>query len=400
MADNIKQQISDARKKLEELEKKVAEKAGGEYLVEPSYKRAYANIESPELKEKIAKTSSELYSAPAELRARYKDIYNPTDQERLVAMGQSTIEKKLAALKDIKEKREKLATDKGEFALAKYKAETARDETSLKSAQNIYERLTDEEKQTYDRARQSRQDALSLYKESPDLVSDLSELGVKNTIGNKIGGTVSWRHNNPLNIKYGNFATSYGATQGQQATDGGSFAVFPDEKTGMQAAMDLLRSRTYSSLNLEQAMRKWSGGGYGSNEIFNVLKYSPTWGNKRISHMTSKEMDELVGAMKTMEGWQEGREVEKGTINFSEEDKNKIQSYGLSQFSDEVQQMLLNRLTPTMLNEFVEDYKATVSQTNQRVDVKEFFDTWMKIWNEEQKGKAGQVTNYFQNKTE
>jgi hypothetical protein len=92
----------------------------------------------------------------------------------------------------------------------------------------------------------------------------------------KATGSVSYRHNNPLNIKYGNFASKYGATEGQKATDGGKFAYFPDEATGLRAAKYLLRGNSYKNLTLEAAMRRWSGNGYGAD-------VAPELKNKKIS---------------------------------------------------------------------------------------------------------------------
>lgn len=84
-------------------------------------------------------------------------------------------------------------------------------------------------------------------------------------IGTRIGGSLSWRHNNPGNIKMGAFAKQYGAIIGQKATDGGSFAVFPDMETGWQAMRDLLATSGYKNLTVEQAMRRWSNKGYGAS---------------------------------------------------------------------------------------------------------------------------------------
>lgn len=118
--------------------------------------------------------------------------------------------------------------------------------------------------------------------------------------GTRSGGSASWRNNNPLNIKYGNFASGYGATRGSAATDGGNFANFPDEATGLRAARDLLRSQSYSSLTLEQAMRRWSGNGYGADVAPADLR------GKKTGSMTDAELDRLIEAMRVREGWTEG----------------------------------------------------------------------------------------------
>jgi len=125
-------------------------------------------------------------------------------------------------------------------------------------------------------------------------------LDVTKGIGNKIGGSISWRHNNPGNIKFGGFARKYGAIQGQSATDGGHFAIFPDIETGRQAMQDLLQGPTYSNLTLEQAMRRWSGNGYGA-EVWNKAYATNT-----MDTITGPQFDNLMEAMIKREGWKEG----------------------------------------------------------------------------------------------
>jgi len=131
----------------------------------------------------------------------------------------------------------------------------------------------------------SDEDILQIY--SPDFNQPLS-------MGEK--GSVSFRMNNPLNIKYGEFAKGYGASPGQSALDGGKFAMFPDVNTGIKAAKDLLTGSSYKNLSLEQAMRRWSGGGYGAD-------VAPELKGKTISQMSDSELNNLINKMKTREGW-------------------------------------------------------------------------------------------------
>jgi len=117
------------------------------------------------------------------------------------------------------------------------------------------------------------------------------------TAGAKTGGSVSYRNNNPLNIKMGEFAQKYGAVTGTPAKDGGVFATFPDVETGMKAAKDLLRSSSYANLPLEQAMRRWSGNGYGADVAPANVR------NKTIAQMNDSEINSLISSMRTREGW-------------------------------------------------------------------------------------------------
>ena len=100
------------------------------------------------------------------------------------------------------------------------------------------------------------------------------------------GGSIAVSHNNPGNIKFGEFAKKYGATEGRRATDGGVFAQFPDVETGLKAKQDLLLGKGYRDLTVDQAMKRWSNNGYGG-ELY------PEIANKRISDLSDEELSTL-----------------------------------------------------------------------------------------------------------
>jgi hypothetical protein len=103
------------------------------------------------------------------------------------------------------------------------------------------------------------------------------------------------RNNNPLNIKYGSL-TSKWVKEGKAeidpvpATDGGYFLKFKDAQTGLQAAIDLLKSDLYINKTVDAALRLWSNNGYGG-EIVPELK------NKTIKSLTSSELNTLIQKM-------------------------------------------------------------------------------------------------------
>lgn len=102
------------------------------------------------------------------------------------------------------------------------------------------------------------------------------------------GGTIAVSHNNPGNIKFGKFASKYGARVGRFSTerDGSRFAVFPDVETGLKAQRDLLVSKNYRGLTVDQAMRRWSNNGYGG-EIY------PEVSMRTMGELTDSELREL-----------------------------------------------------------------------------------------------------------
>lgn len=109
-------------------------------------------------------------------------------------------------------------------------------------------------------------------------------------------GTIASRTNNPLNIKYSTTTASLGGQDsGISAQDGGTFASFDTPASGLQAAVNLLQSSTYSNLTVDQAMKKWSNNGYGA-------EVSPTIdGSQKMSDLSSDQLNQLVSDMATRE---------------------------------------------------------------------------------------------------
>lgn len=102
-------------------------------------------------------------------------------------------------------------------------------------------------------------------------------------------------NNNPLNVKMG-LATAHNVTSGDAvvsnaATDGGNFLKFKDPQTGKKAAQDLLfNSDTYKSMTVNDAMKKWSGGGYDGS-------IQPELADKKISDLSPLEQQTLIATM-------------------------------------------------------------------------------------------------------
>lgn len=117
-----------------------------------------------------------------------------------------------------------------------------------------------------------------------------------------VGGSRSWRNNNPGNIEYGPFAKRMGAT----STDG-RFAIFPDYETGRKAQEELLfNSEGYRNLTLAQAIKRWAPASEN-----NVPAYIAAMGvndpDKLMSQYTAEERKKLLDAMQKHEGWREGK---------------------------------------------------------------------------------------------
>ena len=121
------------------------------------------------------------------------------------------------------------------------------------------------------------------------------------------GGSASWRNNNPGNIIKSKFAYEAGAVG-----TAGRFAVFPNEETGLQATIKLLRSKNYVRLSLRQVYHRWAPKGDGNNNpdgyANKVSKISGVPLNKTIQELNEDEMMRVARAMQQIEGWTIGTE--------------------------------------------------------------------------------------------
>ncbi|MBN1324846.1 MAG: hypothetical protein JW974_01365 [Alphaproteobacteria bacterium] len=122
----------------------------------------------------------------------------------------------------------------------------------------------------------------------------------------KTGGTIAWRNNNPGNIRYSKFAVSQGAI-GQA----GGFAVFPDEDTGMTAIKALLNTKSYNNLTIEDAISRYAPPFENDTNAYQrrIEQLTGLSINMRINELNNQQMQNMVGAIKQIEGWKPGREI-------------------------------------------------------------------------------------------
>lgn len=121
----------------------------------------------------------------------------------------------------------------------------------------------------------------------------------------KQGGSLSWRNNNPGNIRAGEFANKHGAISNNKG-----FAVFPDEATGNAAREALLfESPKYKDLSIGRAILRYAPpvendtGAY----INTVTKSAGLNPGRVLSSLSKDERARLLTAMKSHEGWKPGK---------------------------------------------------------------------------------------------
>lgn len=126
-------------------------------------------------------------------------------------------------------------------------------------------------------------------------VSGLNKVGT----ATNSGSNRPQRNNNPLNIKISKTTSQYPGVAGvdpKPASDGGKFLVFNSPEAGFDAAKKLITSGGYSNLSVDQALRRWSGSGYGAEIV-------PHLANKKINNLNQQELDSLIKTMAHREGY-------------------------------------------------------------------------------------------------
>jgi len=149
----------------------------------------------------------------------------------------------------------------------------------------------------------------------------------QNNKGLHEGKDIATTHNNPGNIKYGEFAVKYGATPGKKAADGGVFAVFPSIEAGEEARRGLLRyGKNYRNLTVDEALKRWSNNGYNGSIV-------PNLAGLKIKDLTDDQFNQLSAAQIRSESNAMFKKLNKNVqlINNSL-DELKRQSGGITKF--------------------------------------------------------------------
>lgn len=156
----------------------------------------------------------------------------------------------------------------------------------------------------------ANQYALDLKTTAPATVAFDKE-GQPVVVGGK-GPTRADRNNNPLNIKASGMTKAFaGVTgvEGKPAADGGNFLIFDNPQAGFAAGRELWRKgRAYQGVTVAQALKAWSGGGYGAD----VAKAAGLNPEADAQSLTDAQWQKLAQAMARREGWSGGKKLSGG----------------------------------------------------------------------------------------
>ena len=119
------------------------------------------------------------------------------------------------------------------------------------------------------------------------------------------GGSRAWRNNNPGNIEKGSFAEEYGAIGADSR-----FAIFPDEGTGKEAVVTLLKSPAYRNLTLEKAINRYAPPSENNTAGYVDFVVAQTGLHKTdvLSSLSTVQLRSMANAIKKIEGWIVGKE--------------------------------------------------------------------------------------------
>ena len=120
------------------------------------------------------------------------------------------------------------------------------------------------------------------------------------------GGSISWRARNPGNIRQGE---NYGAVPGvwAHAAGNGTFAVFPDEQTGMTAITQVLRH--YGHVTVADAMSRYAPAADRNDPVAYAAGVARAMGvgtDAYVDTLTQEQLDTFALEIRRVEGWRAG----------------------------------------------------------------------------------------------
>ena len=118
------------------------------------------------------------------------------------------------------------------------------------------------------------------------------------------GGTISWRNNNPGNMRMSEFSKAQGAIG-----EAGGFAVFPTKEAGERAREKLLfEAESYKNKTLAQAIQRYAPESENNTQAYidALVKATGANPNTPLSNLTPDQRQKMLAAMKQHEGWKEG----------------------------------------------------------------------------------------------
>jgi len=131
----------------------------------------------------------------------------------------------------------------------------------------------------------------------------------------RIGGTISWRTNNPGNVSWGQLARDYGAIgtlknangDTQQRTTG--IAIMPSLEAGIKLQMALWRQPVYNNYSIGQGVSKWTGHNQGPDSAYaiSLAQAAGATTDTRVADLSDSQLRNMLKVQNQWEGFKVGR---------------------------------------------------------------------------------------------
>jgi hypothetical protein len=127
----------------------------------------------------------------------------------------------------------------------------------------------------------------------------------------RIGGSISWRTNNPGNVMISPIAKKYGAVGQVKASDKEPIAIMPSLGHGLKLQAALWRRPMYNNLTIDAGAQQWATGvkqqGYGSKYARDLASGANATLDTKISDLSDNQLIGLCKAQMKWEGWHTGK---------------------------------------------------------------------------------------------
>lgn len=277
-----------------------------------------------DLDSQINQLHTQLNLSRPQLMDKYSSIINPTQREALISAEQQSISKNISELQAIRQYRLGTIQDM-------INADISDSQNKIKwleAQYNLYRDVMWDKVSAQKAKADMEKEALNMREQELKLKAMEQEYGMsyvpwKTTywstditdLQSQYPNNASFKNNNPGNIKYNenwaNTLKQYGIEiqKWTPATDWGNFARYNSVEDALMARNILLfKTSVYPTLTVEQAMRRYSNGGYWA-EVTGI-----DW-NKKMSDLTSQERAKLVSGQLKAEDWQMYQELIKRGID-------------------------------------------------------------------------------------
>ncbi len=120
-----------------------------------------------------------------------------------------------------------------------------------------------------------------------------------------LGGSLTWRANNPGALRYSDFTRRMGAI-GKTINN---FAIFPNPEVGRRANVALLKTEKYQNKTLAEAIHTYAPSSDGNNPASYAARLARAMGvpvNMYLRDMSDIQLERMAEGIRRIEGWREG----------------------------------------------------------------------------------------------